>query len=203
MKLIASPTSPFARKIRVIVIEKQLDCPTIMDIPWSEDTKVPDYNPLGKIPVLVLADGSSIYDSRVIAEYLDTLPANLRLIPEDAVNRIAVRRIEALADGIGDAAVAIFLELNRRPAAQQNAEWIARQQQKIDRGLEVLAREVPAEGWLIGGSYSLADIVVGCNLDYLSLRLPALDWQARHPGLKAYMERLAARESFQQTVPPV
>ena len=202
MKLIASPTSPFARKVRIAVLEKNLACDVIMDIPWNEATHVPDYNPLGKIPVLVLADGSSVYDSRVIAEYLDTLPAEPRLIPEDVAARIAVRRLEALADGISDAAASIYLEYNKRTPAQQSPEWVARQQLKISRGLQALARELPAGRWAVDDRFSLADIAVGCTLGYLCLRFPELHWQQEFPALLALQEKLEQRPSFQATRAP-
>lgn len=200
MKLIASPTSPFARKIRVALLEKNLACEVHMDVPWNEGTQVPDYNPLGKIPVLALADGATVFDSRVIAEYLDTLPAP-RLIPEDPAERIAVRRLEALADGISDAAAAIYLEFARRPPAQQSADWVERQRLKVSRGLRVLAAEYPAGRWFMEDHFSLADIAAGCMLGYLTLRLPDIHWRADYPALAALQDRLEQRPSFAATRP--
>lgn len=201
MKLIASPTSPFARKARIVLLEKDLPCEVVMDIPWNEGTRVPDYNPLGKIPVLVLDDGQNLFDSRVIAEYLDGLPGGPRLIPDGLPARIAVRRAEALADGIGDSAASIFLEYNKRPPAQQSPEWVQRQQLKVERGLQALARELPADGWLVGGQFSLADIALGCVLGYISLRQPDIDWRSQYPTLAAAADRLESRPSFQATRP--
>ena len=200
MKLIASPTSPFARKIRVALLEKNLACEVHMDVPWNEGSHVPDYNPLGKIPVLVLADGATVFDSRVIAEYLDTLPAP-RLIPDDPAERIAVRRMEALADGISDAAATIYLEFARRTPAQQNAEWVERQRLKVSRGLRALAAEYAPGRWFMEDRFSLADIAAGCMLGYVALRLPDISWRQDYPVLAALQDRLEQRASFQATRP--
>src|SRR6266446_10295132 len=131
MKLLASHTSPFARKVRIAIAEKKIECELVEESPWVPGTSVPDYNPLCKVPVLVLDDGTALYDSRVIVEYLDTVSPVSRLIPEPNRQRIAVKRWEALADGVCDAAVAIVLE-GKRPARQQNKYWLDRQLGKID-----------------------------------------------------------------------
>src|ERR1700692_4491544 len=123
MKLLASLTSPYARKVRIAIAEKKIECDLVEESPWAAGTSVPDYNPLGKVPVLVLDDGTALYDSRVIVEYLDTVSPVSRLIPEPSRQRIAVQRWEALADGVSDAASAIVLE-RRRPARQQRKEGI-------------------------------------------------------------------------------
>src|SRR5207253_7605419 len=201
VKLIASPTSPYARKVRIALVEKRIDCEFVEDSPWSPETKATLHNPLGKVPVLVLDDGTSLYDSRVIVEYLDTVSPVSRLIPEPSRQRIAVKRWEALADGICDAAVAIVLE-TKRPAKEQSAESLARQQQKIDRGLADLASELGDRPWCSGDAYTLADIATGCALAYLDLRHPAIDWRGEYPSLLKLAEKLAKRQSFQDTVPP-
>ncbi|WP_137939032.1 glutathione S-transferase [Chitinivorax sp. B] len=201
MKLIASLTSPYARKIRVVLIEKRIACELVVDIPWNADTQVPAYNPLGKVPVLLADDGEAYYDSRVIAEYLDTVVSHPSLIPANALQAVHVKRLEALADGICDAAAATFLE-KKRPPAQQSTEWIQRQLDKIDTGLAALAKTAE-DTWLVGGQLSLADIAAGCTLGYLNLRFPDIDWRHRHPQLQSYFDRLMTRESFLQTIPPV
>src|SRR6266700_6334092 len=141
MKLIASLTSPYARKVRIALAEKKIECDLVEESPWAEETTVPDYNPLGQVPVLVLDDGTQLFDSRVIVEYLDTVSPVSRLIPEPNRQRIEVKRWEALADGICDATQAIVLE-RRRPARQQNKDWVERQQQKIAAGVAELAHEL-------------------------------------------------------------
>jgi glutathione S-transferase len=201
MKLLASLTSPYARKVRIAIAEKKIECDLVEESPWAAGTSVPDYNPLGKVPVLVLDDGTALYDSRVIVEYLDTVSPVSRLIPEPSRQRIAVKRWEALADGICDAAVAIVLE-TKRPAKQQNAESLGRQRQKIDRGLAEFANELGDKPWCCGDAYTLADIATGCALAYLDLRHPSIDWRGEYPSLLKLAEKLAKRQSFQDTVPP-
>jgi glutathione S-transferase len=201
MKLLASYTSPYARKVRIAIAEKKIECDLVEESPWAAGTSVPDYNPLGKVPVLVLDDGTALYDSRVIVEYLDTVSPVSRLIPEPSRQRIAVKRWEALADGICDAAVAIVLE-TKRPAKQQNAESLGRQRQKIDRGLAEFANELGDKPWCCGDAYTLADIATGCALAYLDLRHPSIDWRGEYPSLLKLAEKLAKRQSFQDTVPP-
>src|SRR3984893_11098749 len=201
MKLLASHTSPYARKVRIAIAEKKIECELVEESPWAAGTSVPNYNPLGKVPVLVLDDGTALYDSRVIVEYLDTVSPVSRLIPEPSRQRIAVKRWEALADGICDAAVAIVLE-TKRPAKEQSAESLARQRQKIDRGLAEFASELGDRPWCSGDAYTLADIATGCALAYLDLRHPTIDWRGEYPSLLKLAEKLAKRQSFQDTVPP-
>ena len=201
MKLIASHTSPYARKVRIALAEKKIEYDLVEESPWAAQTAVPAYNPLGKVPVLVLDDGTTLFDSRVIVEYLDTVSPVSRLIPEPNRQRIVVRRWEALADGICDAAVALVLE-RKRPARQQNKDWLDRQQRKIDLGLKELAEELGEKAWCNGEAYSLADIATGCALAYLDLRHAAIDWRAAYPNLVKLTERLAKRPSFAETVPP-
>ena len=201
MKLIASLTSPYARKVRVALAEKKIEYDLIEESPWAAATTVPDYNPLGKVPVFVLDDGTTLFDSRVIVEYLDTVSPVSRLIPEPSRQRIVVRRWEALADGICDAAVALVLETKRAPR-QQNKDWIERQRAKVDRGLKELATELSDKVWCNGEAYSLADIATGCALAYLDLRHAAIDWRGMYPNLVKLAVKLAKRPSFAETTPP-
>jgi glutathione S-transferase len=200
MKLIASRTSPYARKVRIAMAEKRIECEFHAEDVWAADTRVGTFNPLGKVPVLVLDDDLCLYDSRVIAEYLDGVTPVSRLIPEGGRERALVKRWEALADGIIDAGVAIFLE-RKRPPAQQNPEWIARQRGKIDAGIAAAARELGERDWCHGVNLTLADIALGCALLWLEFRLPEIPWRAQHPNLKAHVERLEARPSFAETIP--
>lgn len=201
MKLIASLTSPYARKVRIALAEKKIEYNLVEESPWSSGTTLPSYNPLGKVPVLVLDDGTTLFDSRVIVEYLDTVSPVSRLIPEPNRQRIGVRRWEALADGICDAVVAIVLE-TKRPKKQQDEDWLKRQRRKVDLGLQELARELGDKAWCNGEGYSLADIATGCALDYLDLRQPAIDWRGSYPNLAKLAEKLAKRHSFAETAPP-
>jgi glutathione S-transferase len=201
MKLFASLTSPYARKIRIILAEKDLPCELIVDSPWETNTRVPDINPLGKVPALITDDGDAFFDSPVIAGYVETLDAAPRLLPLDPLEAVRVRQTEALADGITDAAVTALLE-SRRPDGERSDAVIARQMEKIERGLDMMERRASGRHWLHGDAISLGDIAVGVALAYLDLRFPNIDWRTRHPTLKALSERLFARPSFADTVPP-
>lgn len=200
MKLVASLTSPYARKIRVALAEKSLPFELEVDIPWLADTRVPSYNPLGKVPALVADDGELWFDSPVIAEYLDTLAGPL-LLPADRAAALPVRQAEALADGITDAAVAAFLE-GMRPAERQDPAAIERQLGKIGRGLTALEARVAQRKGCAGEALSIADIAIGCTLGYLDFRFAHLGWRAAHPQLAAWAAGLLARPSFTATAPP-
>lgn len=200
MKLVASLTSPYARKIRVALAEKGLPFELEVDIPWLADTRVPGYNPLGKVPALVADDGEVWFDSPVIAEYLDTLAGPL-LLPADRLAALPVRQVEALADGITDAAVAAFLE-GMRPAERQDPASIERQLGKIHRGLTVLEQRLTQRKGFGGEALSIADIAAGCALGYLDFRFASLGWRAAHPQLAAWADSLLARPSFTATAPP-
>ncbi|MDD5330312.1 MAG: glutathione S-transferase [Sulfuricella sp.] len=201
MKLIMSLTSPFARKVRIVMAEKRIEYEPVVDIPWDAGTHVPDFNPLGKVPVLVLDDGHTLFDSRVIVEYLDTITPVSRLIPEENRPRIAVRRWEALADGISEAASAIFLE-RKRPESQQSREWIERQERKVFLGLQTMADELGDKNWCTGEFFNLSDIAVGCALGYLDLRFPEIEWRRTHPVLARLADKLSQRPPFKDTLPP-
>lgn len=202
MKLITSLTSPFGRKARIVLLEKRIECPIEEDIPWESQTRVPEFNPLGKVPVLVLDDGQTLFDSRVIVEHLDNISPVTRLIPGDSREAITCKRWEALADGIGDAAAAIFIE-RKRPQAQQSSEWLARQEEKINRGLNAMSTELADRAWCTGNGFTLADIAVGCCLGYLKLRFPANHWDQAYPNLAQFYLKIMQRPSFSETQPPV
>jgi glutathione S-transferase len=201
LRLIASLTSPYARKARIALAEKKIEFQVVEQSPWEGDNPVHAYNPLGKVPVLVLDDGTALFDSRVIVEYIDSVSPVSRLIPEPVRQRIGVRRWEALADGVCDAAVMAVLE-RRRPAAQQNADWIARQQRKVQEGVAEMARELADKAWCNGEGYSLADIATGCALGYLDLRYPELAWRTQFEHLGRHYDKLSERKSFADTLPP-
>lgn len=201
LKLVLSLTSPFARKVRIVLAEKRIDYEPVIDIPWDADTKVPQYNPLGKVPVLVLDDGTTLFDSRVIVEYLDTISPVSRLIPEPSRQRIAVRRWEALADGVCDAGALIVLE-QKRAASKQDKTWIARQQLKIDLGLKAMAEELGEKSWCSGDAYNLADIAAGVALGYMDFRFPEIGWRDQYANLARFYEKVMQRQAFKDTVPP-
>jgi glutathione S-transferase len=200
MKLIGSGASPYVRKVRIVMAEKKIDFEHVLENPWSPDTKVPDSNPLGKVPCLVMEDGGAVFDSRVIVEYLDTINPVNKLIPASGRARVEVRCWEALGDGICDAAILARLEANR-PKNQQSADWHKRQLDKVDLGLAAAARGLGDKSWCSGNTYTLADIATGMALGYLDFRFPQIEWRKPYPNLAKLYEKLAARPSFIDTVP--
>lgn len=205
MRLIGSLTSPYVRKVRVVLMEKKLDYKFELDDPWAAEPRVALSNPLGKVPCLVIDGGDALYDSRVIVEYVDTLSPLGRLIPERGRERAEVRTWEALADGVLDAAVAIRLEQvwPGRSEGQRCDAWVQRHFQKIDAALHAMSAGLGDQTWFSGLHLSLADISVGCALSYLDFRFPQLDWRTHHPRLVRLLDRLQTRNSFQMTAPPV
>ena len=200
MKLIGSHTSPFARKVRIVLAEKKIEYDFEIDSPWLEDSKVPNINPLGKIPVLVLDDQTPLFDSRVIVEYIDNVTPNNKLFPAPNRERIEVKRWEAVADGICDAAASAFLEA-KRPKKEQSANWIARQRDKVARGLEFMATELGDKPFCMGTHFSMADIASITALGYLVFRFPDIHWQESHPNLAKLYAKLMQRPSFADTAP--
>ncbi len=200
MKLIGSYTSPFVRKVRIVLAEKKMECEFEIDSPWTADSAVPNHNPLGKIPVLLLDDGTPLFDSRVIVEYIDNVTPNNKLFPAPNRERIEVKRWEALADGLLDAAVAALLE-GKRPDGEKSAGWIERQLGKVDRSLAFMADELGEKNFCMGTHFSMADIAVGTALGYLNFRFPAIDWQERHANLAKLYDKLMQRPSFAESVP--
>ncbi|MEI7612448.1 MAG: glutathione S-transferase [Betaproteobacteria bacterium] len=200
MKLIGSLTSPYVRKVRIVLAEKKIDYEFELDSPWVTDSKIPDINPLGKVPVLILDDSTILFDSRVIVEHIDSVAPNNKLMPESNRERSEVKRWGAVADGICDAAALIVLE-KKRPEAQQSPEWIARQHDKVMRGLEYMSAELGESSWCMGTHFSLADVCTGCALGYLVFRFPEIVWQESFPNLARIYDKLMLRPSFAETIP--
>jgi glutathione S-transferase len=200
MKLFGSPGSPFARKVRIVLEEKRIAHEYIIERGSAPGSRVPQFNPLAKVPTLALDNGKGIYDSPVIVEYLDALGTGPKLIPDALDERIEVKRWEALGDGIAEATVAINHEY-REPADKQRARaWFDRQRLKIDRGLAVMEKDLGAGEFCFGGRFTLADIAAGYALGYLDFALPEIEWRKAHPALARLAERLAARKSFSTTM---
>lgn len=201
MKLIGSLPSPFTRKARIVAAEKRIDYVWEAQNVWAPDTPVPDYNPLGKVPVLILDDGTALYDSRVICEFLDAVSPIGKLIPADNRERIEVRRWEALADGVLDAGLLVRYE-SLRPKKEQSETWIEKQLGKAKRGLALMESDLGDRAWCHGERYSLADIAFGCALGWLEFRKPGgLDWRAGHAGLAKHYAKLMERPAFADTAP--
>jgi glutathione S-transferase len=203
MKLIGSLTSPYVRKVRIVMAEKKLDYQFELADPWSSDDLL-KLNPLGKVPCLVLEGREAVFDSRVIVEYLDTRSPVGRLIPEPSRERTEVRTWEALADGVLDAAISARLELTwpgRSPQQRSNV-WVDRQMSRIQAALQAMGSALKEHAWCSGNHLSLADIAVGCTLGYLDFRFPDVAWRSGHTNLERLYGKLAARQSFIDTAPP-
>ncbi|MFS2022740.1 glutathione S-transferase family protein [Massilia sp. GER05] len=201
MKLIGSFTSAYVRKARVVLAEKKLDYQFELENVWAPETKIAASNPLGKVPCLVMEDGSTMYDSRVIAEYLDTLTPVCKLLPPNSRDRANVKVWEALADGVLDAAVLAYLERTWRPGEQQSQAWFDRQMGKVRGGLAVMSENLGEQPFCMGIHYTLADVAVGCTLGWLSFRFPDIDWRSAYPNLARLFDKLSERPSFKDTVP--
>ncbi len=201
MKLLHSPTSPFARKVRVVAAEKKLELDLEKADPYSPDSELVKVNPLGKVPALIMDDGTSLFDSRVIVEYLDGLSPVHKLIPESSRDRIAVKRWEAIADGLCDAALTARLENNRPDKNDSSVKQIERQLGKVSACIEEMARELGEREYCVGNALSLADIAAGCSLGYLKLRFPDITWEVSYPNLARLYKKLTARPSFKATDP--
>lgn len=200
LKLLSAKPSPFARKVRVALIEKGIPFETTIDAPWNTDSIASSMNPLGKVPALDIGKGQVLYDSKVIVEYLETLDRDPVLLPKDPFARVAHKQIEALADGVCDAIVLTVIEGAREPALQ-SAWWIARQRGKANAGVAEASRLLGSREWFVGDTFGLADIAVGCMLGYVSLRAPDLEWRRSYPNLDKFSTRMEARPSFRETRP--
>jgi len=200
MKLIGTLSSPYVRKARVVLAEKKIEFELVIDSPNSPDSNVPRYNPLARVPVLVLDDGVAIFDSPVIVDYLDNLAPNNRLFPQPNRERVEVKRWEALADGVLDAAVAIRLE-SLRPENQRSESSMRRERAVIDSALAWMASELGDRHWCMGTAFTFSDVAVGCALGYLDFRFPEIDWRGAYPNLGKLHEQLMQRSSFAETLP--
>jgi len=199
MKLRYSTTSPYVRKVSVTALELGLDG-RIERVPTNTMDPKSDHaadNPLGKVPALITDDGERLYDSPVICEYLDSLHDGARIFPAAGEARWRALRLQALADGILDAAILKMLETRRRPEALRWEGWIKLQDGKIGRALEQLEAEAEA----LAGPLTIGQITVGCALGYLDFRFPGEAWRATRPALAAWYEGFSDRPSMQQTEP--
>ena len=200
MKLFVSLASPFGRKVRIVLAEKRIDCDLELVDVAPADTPLNAYNPLGKVPTLLLDDDTPLYDSRVIVEFLDNVSPIGRLIPEGNRERVGVRRWEALADGVIDAGALLRAE-TLRPKKERSAAWMQRQRGKVERGLAEMAKDLADHAWCHYGRYTLADIALGCCLGWLAFRHPAFDWRAKYANLARHYDKLSERPAFAETAP--
>jgi glutathione S-transferase len=203
MKLIGSLTSPYVRKVRVVLAEKKLDYQFVLEDVWGSDA-ILAANPLGKVPCLVMEGGEAIFDSRVIVEYVDTLSPVGKLLPPSGRERVEVRTWEALADGMLDACVSARMEMHwdGRTPEQRSTAWVDRQMLRVHAALKAMSHGLGDKPFCVGIYLSLADIATGCALGYLDFRYPDIDWRTSHPNLQRLYDKLAARSSFIDTAPP-
>ena len=203
MKLIGSNTSPYVRKVRIVMAEKKLDYQHVQEDVWAPGTTIGESNPLGKVPCLVMEGGEAVFDSRVIVEYLDTLSPVGKLIPSQGRERAEVKTWEALADGLMDAAILARLEAtwNGRSDVQRSQPWIDRQMGKIHGTLKSMSTGLADKSFCSGIHFSLSDVAVGCALGYLDLRFGQIAWRESYPNLAKLQEKLVQRVSFVETHP--
>jgi len=204
MKLRYSPTSPFVRKVLVLAIETGLESriervpTTVMPAQPNEDLS--HQNPLMKLPTMTTDDGTVLFDSRVICEYLDSLHSGPKMFPPSGAARWTALALQALADGMLDAGVLNRYETAVRPEERQWQEWSAGQMRKIRNGLAAL--ETKANEGALGGPLDIGQIAAGCALGYLDFRYAREGWRARHPALAKWFAEFSQRPSMQATAPP-
>jgi glutathione S-transferase len=201
MQLVGSTTSPFSRKVRICFIEKEIPYSLLLEDGWNINTKLHEINPLGKIPCLLLPNGYPIFDSSVIADYIDGMSGINPLLPQLNLEKAQVKTVEALADGLLDAAILVRRERMSRSAAEQSQAWIDRQLSKVQVSLKYLSDSIGTSEYCNLNKFTLSDIAVGCALDWLDFRLPEINWRADHPNLDIYFSKLTLRPSFLSTDP--
>jgi glutathione S-transferase len=201
MKLLAALISPYTRKVRVVLAEKKIECEMqIVDV-VPADNPVNAHNPLGKIPTLLLDDGTALYDSRVIVEFLDSVSPISRLIPDDNRERVAVRRWEALADGVLDAGLLVRYE-SIRDKKEQSKAWSDKQLARMQRGMAQIAEDLGERTYCRADRYSLADIAVACCTGWLDFRKPGgIDWRKDYPAVARHYDKMMERPAVADSVP--
>jgi glutathione S-transferase len=203
MKLIGSNSSPYVRKVRVVMAEKKLEYTFITEDVWAAETSISHSNPLGKVPCLIMEGAEALFDSRVIVEYLDTLSPVGKLIPAVGRERAEIKTWEALADGVMDAAILARLEATwgGRTKAQRSQAWIDRQLVKVHDALKAMSQGLGEKPFCAGIHLTLADIAVGCAVGYLDFRFPQINWRDEYPNLVKLHDKLMQRPSFADTLP--
>ncbi|MHB1122718.1 MAG: glutathione S-transferase N-terminal domain-containing protein [Ramlibacter sp.] len=203
MKLIGSISSPYVRKVRIVMAEKKLDYEFVLEDVWAADTTIAQSNPLGKVPCLVMEGGEALFDSRVIVEYLDTLSPVGKLIPAVGRERAEIKTWEALADGLMDAAILARMEAHwsGRGQGERSQAWIERQLGKVNASVKAMSQGLGDKPYCAGIYLSLADIAVGCALGYLDFRFPDIDWRGGYPNLAKLQDKLMQRQSFIDSKP--
>lgn len=198
MKLRYSPTSPYVRKVMVVAKETGLDSKIqTVETKLGPDSDILQQNPLGKVPTMILDDGSVIFDSPVICEYVDNLAKGAKMFPPAGPARWKALAMQALGDGLMDASLARRGEM-MRPADKQSPDALAKQAGVMARALDMLEKHV-AE---LEGPITIGQITVGCALGYLDLRFADDQWRKKRPKLAAWFEKFSKRPSMASTAPP-
>lgn len=199
MKLYGSPNSPYVRKARVLILEKRIACEWVSEDPWPADSRIPERNPLGKVPALEIEPGNYLFESPLIVHYLDHIDGK-SLTPKDAAGYWQAQWWQALAQGVLDAAVARVLE-TRRPEDKQMPEKMEREEARMHRAIAAAEGRFKGGPFLVARKLTLADLMMGVALQYIDLRYPH-DWRAKARNLAAWHAGVVARKSFQETLPP-
>ena len=200
MKLISATPSPYARKVRIALAEKGVPFELQTEVPWNDDTTLPRHNPLEKLPVLILDDGTTLYESSFILEWIERKHPEPPLLPGDDDGILAHKQLDALATGICDALLLVFFE-RMRPEAHRSQPWMGRQLRKVRGGVAEIARRLGVQDYLVRDRFGLADISAGSLLGWMGVRFPEVDWRTEHPNLGTHMDRLMQRPSFRDSVP--
>jgi glutathione S-transferase len=199
MKLYGSPNSPYARKTRILIKEKNLPVEFVLEDPWAEDGPLASRNPFNKVPVLEVGPDNYLFESIFIAHYLDNLDGQ-PLQPRDAEGYWHAQWWQALGNGIIDSLVARLLEA-RRPPEKQLPEKLAREEKRVRRAIDLAEHAFRGNRFLVGAAFTMADLVMGVALQYIDFRLPH-DWRSPHPRLARWHAGIVSRRSFEETLPP-
>lgn len=200
LQLISATPSPYARKVRIVLAEKGIPFELVTEVPWDSTTKTPLHNPLEKLPVLIFEDGTSVYESHFILEYIEAkFPGKPPMLSQDIDEKLLAKKIEVVVDGMCDALVLIFFEKQRTQG--QSEEWKARQMRKVDGGFKALAEWAGKKKFIIGNKFGHADVAVGSVCGYVDVRLSDYPWRNNYPDLAKYVDGLHERQSFKDTVP--
>jgi len=201
LQLISATPSPYARKVRIVLAEKGIPFELLTEVPWDSTTKTPLYNPLEKLPVLILEDGSAVYESHYILEYIEAkFPMTTPMLTAETDEKLFAKKVEVVVDGMCDALVLLFFE-KQRTQGTQSEEWKARQMRKVDGGFKALAEWVGKKQFIIGDKFGHADVAVGSVCGYIDVRFSEYPWRKNYPDLAKYIDGLNERESFKETVP--
>ena len=200
LKLLSATPSPFARKVRVVLLEKNIPFELKTINPWNMNADIERFNPLGKIPVLITANNETIYDSKFIIEWIEHNYPDPAVFPTDAKTKFKAQQIQVIADGICEAVILLFFE-NIRPDPQQSKPWSERQIKKISNGLQALEQQIPNDDFCVDNTFGIADISVVSAVDYLSLRFKTYEWRNKFTRISKFVARQSARQSFIETMP--